>query len=48
METGDLQTAVEYGAAHRALVMTTPGDTSMATRDEVVRLAADGDKRVRR
>jgi 2-dehydro-3-deoxygluconokinase len=48
METGDLQTAVEYGAAHGALVMTTPGDTSMATRDEVVRLAADGDKRVRR
>lgn len=29
-------TAVEYGAAHGALAMTTPGDTSMATLDEVV------------
>ncbi len=29
------QAAVEYGAAHGALAMTTPGDTSMATRDEV-------------
>lgn len=27
--------AVEYGAAHGALVMTTPGDTSMVTVDEV-------------
>jgi 2-dehydro-3-deoxygluconokinase len=27
--------AVEYGAAHGALAMTTPGDTSMATRAEV-------------
>ena len=25
-----LQTALEYGAAHGALAMTTPGDTSMA------------------
>jgi 2-dehydro-3-deoxygluconokinase len=29
------QEAVEYGAAHGALTMTTPGDTSMATLDEV-------------
>jgi 2-dehydro-3-deoxygluconokinase len=29
------QAAVEYGAAHGALAMTTPGDTSMATRAEV-------------
>jgi 2-dehydro-3-deoxygluconokinase len=29
-------TAVEYGAAHGALAMTTPGDTSMATLSEVV------------
>ena len=48
METGDLQTAVEYGAAHRALVMTTPGDTSMASRDEVLRLAAGHGQRIRR
>ena len=27
--------AVEWGAAHGALAMTTPGDASMATRDEV-------------
>jgi 2-dehydro-3-deoxygluconokinase len=26
---------VDYGAAHGALAMTTPGDTSMATRKEV-------------
>jgi 2-dehydro-3-deoxygluconokinase len=31
----DPQRAVEYGAAHGALAMTTPGDTSMATRAEV-------------
>ncbi len=31
----DLQTAVEYGAAHGALAMTTPGDTTMATRAQV-------------
>jgi 2-dehydro-3-deoxygluconokinase len=35
----DLQTAVEYGAAHGALAMTTPGDTSMATKSEVLALA---------
>lgn len=29
------QAAVEYGAAHGALAMTTPGDTSMVTRSEV-------------
>jgi 2-dehydro-3-deoxygluconokinase len=29
------QQAVEYGAAHGALAMTTPGDTSMATLKEV-------------
>jgi len=44
----DLQTAIEYGAAHGALAMTTPGDTSMATAAEVVRLAGGGDARVRR
>ena len=30
--------AVEWGAAHGALAMTTPGDASMATRDDVERL----------
>lgn len=43
-----LATAVEYGAAHGALAMTTPGDTSMATRAEVLKLAAGGGARVDR
>ena len=34
-----LQIAVEYGVAHGALTMTTPGDTSMATAAEVMALA---------
>ena len=46
METGDLQTAVEYGAAHGALAMTTPGDTTMATLAEVKKLAGGGGARV--
>lgn len=48
METGGLQKAVEWGAAHGALAMTTPGDTSMATRSEVENLAAGGSARVKR
>ena len=39
---GDLQCAVEYGAAHGALAMTTPGDTSMATLAEVEALVPAG------
>jgi 2-dehydro-3-deoxygluconokinase len=35
----ELDRAVELGAAHGALVMTTPGDTSMATRADVEALA---------
>ena len=35
MKTGDPQKAVNYGAAHGALAMTTPGDTSMANLAEV-------------
>jgi 2-dehydro-3-deoxygluconokinase len=37
---------VELGAAHGALAMTTPGDTSMASRAEVERLAGGGGARV--
>lgn len=37
---GDPQEAVDLGAAHGALAMTTPGDTSMASVDEVKKLAA--------
>ena len=35
MTTGNPEDAVNYGAAHGALAMTTPGDTSMASRKEV-------------
>lgn len=48
IEGVDLQTAVDYGAAHGALAMTTPGDTTMATRAEVYKLAAGGGARVDR
>lgn len=40
--------AVEYGAAHGALAMTTPGDTSMATLPDVERVVAGGAARVSR
>ena len=40
--------AVECGAAHGALAMTTPGDTSMATADEVFKLMQGGSARVSR
>jgi 2-dehydro-3-deoxygluconokinase len=43
-----LQTAVEYGAAHGALAMTTPGDTSMMSKADVVKLARGGGPRVDR
>lgn len=43
---GDPQKAVEYGAAHGALAMTTPGDTSMATLAEVEKLVGGGGARV--
>jgi 2-dehydro-3-deoxygluconokinase len=48
LTTGDLARAVEYGAAHGALAMTTPGDTSMATRAEVEALMSGGSARVQR
>ena len=46
MATGDPAKAVEYGAAHGALAMTTPGDTSMATQSEVEKLMSGGGARV--
>jgi 2-dehydro-3-deoxygluconokinase len=46
LEHGDVQMAVELGAAHGALAMTTPGDTSMASRTEVEALARGGSARV--
>src|SRR5277367_2289144 len=48
MTTGDAQKAVDYGAAHGALAMTTPGDTSMATVKEVEKVMAGGSARVQR
>ena len=48
LETGSLQRAVDLGAAHGALAMTTPGDTSMATLPEVIALADGGSARVHR
>ncbi|MFI2105249.1 sugar kinase [Isoptericola sp. NPDC019693] len=48
MELDSLQQAVEYGAAHGALAMTTPGDTTTATLAEVAKLAGGGSARVQR
>ncbi|MEV7230252.1 sugar kinase [Polymorphospora sp. NPDC051019] len=48
LEKGDLATAIEYGAAHGALAMTTPGDTSMASLKEVESLVKGGGARVQR
>jgi 2-dehydro-3-deoxygluconokinase len=42
------QWAVECGAAHGALAMTTPGDTTMATLSEVERVMKGGSARVAR
>ena len=44
----DPQKAVEYGAAHGALAMTTPGDTSMASLKEIEALVKGGSARVQR
>ena len=44
----DVQWSVECGAAHGALAMTTPGDTSMATLAEVERVMKGGTARVSR
>ena len=48
MTTQDAQRAVDYGAAHGALAMTTPGDTSMASKKEVEALMAGAGARVQR
>jgi 2-dehydro-3-deoxygluconokinase len=42
----DAQKAVNYGCAHGALAMTTPGDTSMASKAEVEKLVGGGSARV--
>lgn len=48
MTTGDPLKAVNYGAAHGALAMTTPGDTSMASLKEVESLMKGAGARVQR
>ena len=48
MEKQDAKLAVEYGAAHGALAMTTPGDTTMATLREVEAIMEGKSARVRR
>ena len=48
MELDSPQLAVEYGAAHGALAMTTPGDTTMASLSEVQKLVGGGGARVDR
>jgi 2-dehydro-3-deoxygluconokinase len=48
LQFNEPQKAVEYGAAHGALAMTTPGDTSMATLKEVEALVKGGSARVQR
>jgi len=48
LTSNDPQRAVAYGAAHGALAMTTPGDTSMASLKEVEALVEGGGARVQR
>ena len=46
LSTGDPDKAVNYGAAHGALAMTTPGDTTMVTVSEVEKVMSGGGTRV--
>jgi 2-dehydro-3-deoxygluconokinase len=48
LKFNDPEKAVDYGAAHGALAMTTPGDTSMASIKEVEALVKGGSARVQR
>lgn len=48
MEGKSPQEAVEYGAAHGALAMTTPGDTTTATLKDVEKLMQGGTARIAR
>ncbi len=48
METGDPEKAVNYGAAHGTLAMTTPGDTTMASKEEVEAIMSGAGARVKR
>lgn len=48
MTSDDPETAVNYGAAHGALAMTTPGDTTMARKKEVEAIMGGAGARVQR
>src|SRR5262249_5484801 len=48
LQFNDPQKAVEYGAAHGALAMTTPGDASMASLKEVEGLLLGSSARIQR
>jgi len=48
MEAKSPQEAVNYGAAHGALAMTTPGDTTTASLTEVEKVMKGGTARVSR
>lgn len=48
LQFNDPQKAVDYGAAHGALAMTTPGDTSMASLKEVEALLGGASARIQR
>lgn len=48
MTFGDAEVAVNYGIAHGAIAMTTPGDTSTAVKKEVENLVNGGSARVNR
>jgi len=48
LEFNDAAQAVEWGAAHGALAMTTPGDTTMVTKEEVGKLVDGASARVDR
>jgi 2-dehydro-3-deoxygluconokinase len=48
LEGFEIEQSLAWGVAHGALAMTTPGDTSMATRAEVERLVAGRAPRVER
>jgi len=46
LNSNDAAQAVNYGAAHGALAMTTPGDTTMVTLPEVEKVMRGGGARV--
>ena len=48
MTYGTAEKAVDYGAAHGALAMTTPGDTTMASKKEVEAIMGGAGARVQR